>query len=295
MKKNNKNFKLGYYALTYIDILNQKSILDKMNKLPVTDEEMKKYKLLLQKSIGVIDAFRKSFEIFHTSRLKSRQKKDLPGLTDEQKKAMEKFQNSDIKHQYFSDTVIYYTGLSKDLSTIPISDIYTLMIMTSFVFLVTLAGGVVSRGCIEAGIGTNALENEIYGPVIRFGYQLEKKVAEYPRIVIGGILFNIIKNEMKIEDNSPEGTIRKLHAQKCFNLVKRDMDGVMILDYLGKEIKDTKIKIEDIIKDAHRFIITSLKNHYSNNNYKLVKRYLLLQNYFETCISKYWVSKENND
>ena len=138
--------------------------------------------------------------------------------------------------------------------------------MTAVVFLITLSSGIVSRGSIVAGIGTNYFENEIYGPALRNAYKLESEIAQYPRVVIDGNLVEKIKEELSLKTDSAEKILQKKLAEKCFNFITRDIDGVMILDYLSVEIREYEFDFKPVIESAYSYIQKSLEKFYSENN-----------------------------
>jgi hypothetical protein len=291
MEKSTKrtHFNIGFYALAFLDLLNQKNVLDKMGNLPNTETEKKEYIELLKETVGTIRDFRQAFNTFFEAMKKGKSiSSDNNKLSDKQKHALQKYLYSEIKSQYFSDTVIFYTPLSDYSKSLPISDVYDLLSMTAAVFLITLSSGIVSRGSIVVGVGTDFFENEIYGPALRNAYKLESEVAKYPRIVLDGNLIEKINEDINIEPKNSEEKLKKRIAEKCLNFITTDVDGVLILDYLGKEIKNYEFDFSPVILEAFRFVQNSLKTFYQENNYKLISRYSLLENYFQVRIEKFW-------
>lgn len=284
-----KTFSVGIYAMSFIDILNQKEILDMMDELPETEDEEKNFVELLSKSVGPINLLRSAYSDFRTGMEKGQKQRtsELP-TTKEIKDKLKQYQQTNIKSQYFSDTAIYYTPLSEKITVVPISDIYTLLMFTAYAFIGCLANGVVLRGGIDAGVGTNYFGNEVYGNVLRRSYKLESEIAEYPRIVIGGKLYRIIESEMTLEGDSSEIQIRRTQAQKSRSLITKDYDNVLILDYLGKGAKVKGYNTTELIKKCYVFIIKELEGFYNQNNYKLIQRYSKLRKYFEVSINKNW-------
>ena len=71
-------------------------------------------------------------------------------------------------------------------------------------------------------------------------YELESKVAEYPRIVIGQERINYLTqltngHKQLPEQDKEDIDLCKLMATRCLKMIVQDLDGVPILDYLGKE------------------------------------------------------------
>ena len=218
-----KTFKVGLYASAYFDVLNQKEAINKLNYLPKTEEEKKEYIQHLNETVGVIDLFRTSF--YHIIQgikkgKESRQKEGFDQLDEKQKEIIKIFLNSNIKIHSFSDTLILFTPLSIDSNTTPISEIYNLLSISSIVFLINIANGIFFRGGIEASYGTDYFKKEIYGPALYHSYQLENEIAQYPRIVVGGFLSELVKSEFRNNGNSTETRLKHDLAEKCMNFIK---------------------------------------------------------------------------
>lgn len=59
------------------------------------------------------------------------------------------------------------------------------------------------RAGVEVGLGTELDNGEIYGPVLYKAYELESKVAEYPRIVVGKELINYLTTLVNAHEQLP--------------------------------------------------------------------------------------------
>ncbi|NQT26398.1 hypothetical protein HQ585_13680 [candidate division KSB1 bacterium] len=277
--KQRDKFKVGYYALAYLDLLNQKNVLLRMKDLPNSDNEYEEFKQLLIDSYGVVCHFRNNFEQVIKGINRAKQKSIYVDLTDEQMHIYNKFNNSGIQHQYFSDTVLYYTFINHDANYLPICDIYDLLGITASVFYTGLSKGIVSRGSIDVGIGSDFFKNEIYGPILGRAYELESTMAKYPRIVIGPGLVQYIQAELENPGNSHENNISKLFARKCKELIIVDKDGVAILDYMGGIVRKFPVFDDELYRNTMEFIDKEIIKFEKENNNKLYERYVLLKEY----------------
>jgi len=293
----NDKVNFQYYALAYIDVLNQTEHLKNINKLHITEEEKQEFIVHIKNTFGIINGFRNLFSSFFDGRLKAQEycNDKLKELKGDKKVIMRKFGNMVIKKQLFSDTVIYYTPLAEGYNHVPIVDILRIFQALSFTFIAALAAKLAVRGSFEAGIGSDLFENEIYGPVLYHAHRLESEKAYYPRIVIGEELFEYIQGEMKNNIDNIEFKLRKKYASKCFKMLCKDVDGTLILDYLGAEIRNITIRDtenkeihEFHVNEAYKFISSEYNRFLSNDDNKLAGRYYLLKNYFSERIGEYW-------
>lgn len=60
---------IGHVALAFIDLLSQKDVLRKINKLPESEEEENEFIGLWELSVGTIMSFRVAFDTFYKSLL----------------------------------------------------------------------------------------------------------------------------------------------------------------------------------------------------------------------------------
>ena len=97
------------------------------------------------------------------------------------------------------------------------------------VSILEFRAGTFFRGGIEIGAGIELSDGDLYGPVLNNVHQLEEKVANYPRVVIGKRLDNFIHSEGQPVDieyfpNSALANARDI----CKGLVCQDNDGQII-------------------------------------------------------------------
>ena len=290
----NREIDFSNFALAFLDVLNQKEILEKIKSLPKNQkEEREEFVSLLKQSLGKLHKFRTALDSF----FKAWDKVPVhtKELSKEHQKLFDCIRKSGIKKQLFSDSVIYYTSLSENSTHIPIFDIHKILLGVSSVFISALASRVVFRGGIDIGIASdNFFKKEIYGPALYNAYHLESEIAQYPRIVVGNELFKYIFAESKRNGNDHESNIRQHYAEICVKMICHDADGIKILDYLGegvlqsikeentllKEIETAMIAANDFVeKELNRFKENVRENRNNKLDQKLAQRYFLLNNY----------------
>jgi len=275
----NNDIKISYCLVAFVDLLGQKNELEKLNKLPFPGNEAEKEELIekVKATYGVVRTFREVFEKRFTSELQRKNPSPLPAGY---KKMLG---DSAIKTQAFSDGLVVYTSLEEKSGRLPIIDVYRILGACTSAFLVFLSNGKPIRGGIEIGIGMETEKYGIYGPVVADAYQLEKEVAEYPRIVVGENLKEYLKSEKKLHQNSIRG-LRKSRAEDCENLLITDKNGISYLDFLGKSFKEDIAgdSLENVPSQAYKFVLEEISVFEKENNRKLLDRYRTLKEYMDS-------------
>jgi len=290
MSKGNINY--YFYLLAFVDVLGQKEIFQELEKEALSDNHPKLIEAHKQTALFV-DELRSGFKDFFDAYTVDKEPsvKVSPDKMD-QFKAMLK---SNLKHQRFSDSIQAYVCLHTDqYHSNAINGVFGTLLACGGMLLLSLASKKAFRAGIEVGLGTELENGEIYGPVLYKAYELEHKVAEYPRIVIGQELINYLKQlaigHQQMEEQVKEDVdLCKLMATNCLKMIVRDLDGVPILDYLGDEFMRSINENPERVKEyrkvfdlALQFVEAEYAKRKQAGDKKLALRYYLLLNYFRT-------------
>lgn len=289
------NFQFNYYLVAYVDVLNQKNILQNIDHLPENDDEKALFVEALKNSFGVVNAFRQSFHNF----FKGYENRPTPNvineLSSEQRQAIIRSTEPGIQKQLFSDSIVIFTSLADNSKHLPIATTCSIIEGLASVFLSCLASKVAIRGGMEIGIASESFFNaEIYGPALYQAYHLESQVAMYPRIVIGTQLYKYLILNSEIDKDDPESLIVKKIAHRCINLITLDTDGMAIIDYLSIHFKNMFIKNDELKKliydqaiQAYEFVNTQWAFFRNKGDQKLASRYFNLKVYFDQRIKPF--------
>ncbi|MBI3804421.1 MAG: hypothetical protein HY282_11740 [Nitrospirae bacterium] len=275
--------RFNYYLIAFIDILNQKESLQKFKRLPVTADEKETFSQVIRETFGVVDGFRTSFEKFFSEKVKSTIPMEM--IPEEHRQMFIEARKTEVKFQGFSDTIVVYVSLNDETIKAPINGVFAALAACASTFLISLAIGHVCRGGIEIGWASEFYEGEIYGSALLDAYHLESEVAQYPRIVIGDQVINYLMSMKRAEGSDPLTKIGSQMADFCLSLFARDVDGNLILDYLGEGFKKHMAPngfvgdFKDIPKKAYKFAEKELEKWREARNTKLSIRYNLLLNY----------------
>ena len=290
---------LQSYALAYIDILNQKSKLRELNKIPngkqIDEVHLKK----IADTYGRVYQLREDAEKFFTS-ISNRpcpSKEEYIEKFGTSKKYDEYCQylkntNVAITTQMFSDSIVVYTPLENSEGKPMLSGLFQLLSSCAQTFLLSTSRKSIVRGGIEVGIGAELSNMDFYGPVLGKAYFLESKVAQYPRIVIGNELMSNLKKWETINPSDELESVNHTLANLSSQWITVDGDGRLILDYLGlglKYIADNypSLNLNELVpSNIIPEIITCLNEQMTSienqQDTKLGLRYLAFQNYIES-------------
>lgn len=272
---------IRYYLVAFLDILGQRQNLRKINILPRDEREFQK----VREPLGTVLRFREQFAKFFEG---FERKKPIPqGLSSDQAIAYDdlkrRAEKVNPKIQSFSDSIIIYVPVSDDNKIVHLDGIPPTLLAIAGCFLSLMATGSLFRGGIDIGIGVEIDNGDFYGPALVNAYDLESKIAKYPRIVMGKnfvefIYFNIQKPETDIHSE-----VNRQLARFCLDLLLIDGDGKFILDYLGEKYRDIAKGILpfDLPSRAKSFFESQMEKVKEQQDSKLYIYYNALAVYFE--------------
>jgi hypothetical protein len=281
MKKEDK-VNVNWYLVAFVDVLGQKNLLRNLRGLPANSEKgFEQFIHLLKETAGTVELLRKVFLSFFESYNKPTL--DQSQLTEEQKLLYSKFKGNELKSHMFSDFVSLSLSLRDDENRVPMSGVYSTMVSAASVMLTMLSGKKVIRGGIDVGIGLELRNGDIYGSAVSRAYEIESKIAQYPRIVIGDDLSKYLDAQSKRTVNNPFDDMNRQLAQLCTQFIVTDEDGHPFLDYLGEPFKnDIAGQLSpEIVTNAYKFVVEQWLKFRSQKNSKLALRFMLLRDYFE--------------
>jgi len=287
------------YLVASIDVLGQKEAFKDMQTIPTDDKSKKKFRKAHKETALFIEAFRVGFRnSFDTY---SEDNESIVKVPEEKREKFEEIRKSlTIKYQFFSDSMLAAIPLQTEkYQSNAINSVYGILGACGGMLLLSLSEKKALRVGIDVGPGTELKDGDIYGPALARAYTLENEVANYPRIVIGGEFLNYLLNlshkteQFPGQDEEDKEICRNM-ADLCLRMMVKDLDGILILDYLGEEFWNKVLKKTDTSKEmfgkAYDFVKKEYEQKRESGKRKLALRYYLLHNYFR---AKSYVSEEN--
>lgn len=267
------------YAVAFIDLLGQKAEMPGRYLPPNRDEAI----ALVKESVGKIIGMQKLFERFYHgftapsahdiySRLPEGVKREAPDLAP-----------GELKWQHFSDGFVIYAPLGNGLVSSPSNSIFGMLLATGVLCCSGLAAHSPIRAGLDVGWGVEYRPNELYGAALACGYHLESQVAQWPRVVVGEGLMEYLNHYASPTGADIGARFRNLMAKQCMGLIAPDIDGQMVVDYLGKNFAEAVGGGFDkrLVGDARLFVEAQFGHWRSAGDLKLETRYAQLKRYFD--------------
>lgn len=281
--RRDENLLFQHYLVVFIDILGQRRGLREITNLPTKDGEKDPFVRKLKETFGKVDALRGAFRNFFETAESSSPNTSLvpPQYRDE----FISSQKSETYFYGFSDSIIIAVPLmSDDDNCTAMNGVYSALVAASGIGLIALSSKIALRGGIDVGIATQIEGKEIYGPALERAYFLESNLAECPRFLVGKELSTYLHWVESQVYKTRMGEVSKAFARLCREMIIQDMDGRLILDFMGaraKEAADASIGLE-VVKSARDFVLSEYETHVHNGNDKLSSRYFRLLRYIDS-------------
>ena len=275
------------YVAAWIDVLNQKEGLKKLNELPVSEADLEAYIQTLKETVGVVDLYRRCFPTAFASidRGADQAAQEDPRSVST---AVRKLESADIMSLAFSDTMLYWAPVDEESSQLGIAAVHKMFLGLSIVMGLTLSRGLACRGGIDVGWASDFFPDQIYGPLLTQVYRLESREACWPRLVAGEPLVNLIQNRCCQQELTLRDNVRRTISNLCRDLICRAPDDVWMLDYLGAGARAQIQMMGDLIQPIRKFVHQELKRFRSACDKKLTSRYEQLHKYVENSYNMNW-------
>lgn len=266
------------YAVAFIDLLGQKSAMPSRHLHDLTEEAIQEIKDSVGRIIGTQELFINFYE-GHTggnTLFNSFPKKVQDSLPD--------MAPGKLKWQPFSDGMMVYIPLGKGIIASPTNSLFSLLCASGMLCIYGLAARSPLRIGIDVAWALEYRPGELYGSAIAHAYELESKVAKWPRVVVGEGLLGYLSWYVDSDDGSLTARYRSAMAKTCLSFLARDRNEQVFLDYAGPEFYHiTKgSQIDTIYQSALTFASSELSHWKKQGNNKLTNRYEMLVSYLRS-------------
>lgn len=250
---------------------------------------------LEKETYGFVEEFRNlfttSFDNFKNITLKH----PTSSLSGKERAEIEKAAKDICVLGFFSDSALFYLPFDAKNKLSTYYRIAATLYACTCVSQIGFKYGNFFRGGLEIGMATKLGNGDIYGPVLFEVNNLEKEVADYPRIVTGKQLSLFIQKNNQVENSVNSNAALSRIDKFCKTMIYCDDDGEFAIDYIGKGIADLSRSsykpIRDSVKQGIEKIEESLCEQIKSNNSELVIRYGKLLAYYRSRM-KLWDNQE---
>lgn len=189
-----KSFEKHLYGVIYLDVLGQKELINKFAKNNASVDDERHLQKVLQHIKKLLDGLMKLKEQFVEENAEALYHQISNNCTSTNSSVLlsdvtvERVRNSlretSFGIQQFSDSTLLYARLDGSDSCMAKVLLGLLVALLPGVMLEAFAKGIFFRGAITVGDAWELDDNNLYGSAIHEAYELEEKVAQWPRIVL---------------------------------------------------------------------------------------------------------------
>ena len=190
------------------------------------------------------------------------QRSEQAGATFEFRSTGESMVNNEIIYQSFSDCFVLSTAFGQPL---PVAMMATasLLVQCGSLMPILMAARIPVRGGVEVGYGTLTDDEPpgLVGASLVKAYALESRKAEYPRILIGPELVEVVRRFAEMTPSSKDERLAAGSARYVNQLLWDEPNGTVALDYLNPLIVSMlDTEHPDLLRSAYGFVQESISS-----------------------------------
>jgi hypothetical protein len=282
----NRKFPVGNHVVCLIDVLGQNEKLAEWDKHPIPSNGKPSTGLIkaLKNTAGVILPIRELCTELFCKAKEYCPPEYMDSLSPSSKELLDRFHNSEIKTQYFSDTLVFYTPIENEDADVNVGRIFEMIIGACALMITMLAGKDPVRGSLCVGQGIELGEGDFYGPALSLAHRLEAKEAGHPRILVQESVTKLLTRQKRFSQHAVVEPMMRRNAVKALALLDRDKDGHRIVDYAGKGWCEHTSGAHELllpqVEAAHAVVCAERKRFQNDpDDTKLGPRYALVEEY----------------
>jgi hypothetical protein len=224
----------GYWFVAYLDLLGIRRAFLNTDFLP-GDDTRRQTELIeaLQLSVGAIRRLRSQLAACFVAKDGDRPQVSFAGLPPEKLAESARLQKARVRRDPISDGVVVACPLMPEDGHFPTRGVWDGITACVTLMLVNLAEGRALRGGLDVATAIE-IDDELFGAAIVRAYELESKLADYPRLAVGEGLVNYLRASSTAPGAELDRALeRKMAPDMLDSFLKRDFDGQWIVDYAG--------------------------------------------------------------
>lgn len=226
------------HIVCMMDLLGQKDQLAKWSVMPTDDVLTPEMMEAIEASAGAVHWFRTNFEqYFYEVNKPTIPESLLQTLPDFRRAQYNRVRNLALHSHSFSDTFLFYAPLQTSKKENTILPLFGMLFACCWGMLTSLAAERPLRGGLALGVGLELPGHNFYGPALAEAYQLESRVADYPRVAVAGDVIARLEDARSITTYYPDDDFLQRASSRaadgCLQLLRRDVDNYWIVDYMS--------------------------------------------------------------
>lgn len=274
------------YCISFLDLLGQRRAMHGQGLLPSVDttEGKQAFRSVIRDSIGAIFRLQRGADEMLRGALDRDPNSPLRlSLQDAQKEIWDEMHKTCIQQQRWSDGLVFFASLGDRQIKCPMGGPFWIIAQAGCHCFLGLAAGQPVRGGIDVAWGVELRPGELYGPAVSCAYDLESKVAQRPRIVVGQRAVDMLETYRCNQGTDYFAQYDRTLAEASLKLLKRDEDGQWIVHYLGHHFRAmvTQGQHSEMHRLGKAFVLQQLNGYRAAGDEKLTVRYEHVLSYFD--------------
>ena len=273
------------YVVVYLDILGQADALKTFPTILRKDADPNSLLKCFSETYGKAHILRSDIKSYYE--YIQNQSAKYNNISVKHREATDRLKGNEIKFQPLSDAIVVYNKLNNSMDEMySIIPIYIMLGGSIMILLSAFSNEIAIRGGIEIGIAADWEDFGIYGSALYNAIDMEKNIANYPRIVLGDEIINCLEYWADNQKDDNLSILNKKKADQCLSIIGKDGDGRPFIDFLSEKVppffgNNYPIeKFRELADKGTKFVKREYERFKKEKNSKLTWRYKLLLDYF---------------
>ncbi len=276
----------GYHVVSIIDLLGQKDHLLKWADFPKDGQITPELQAAVDRSAGAVHWLSEMFVAFFKDTKECAMPETFDALSPEQQTPYRRFSGGEPLKERFSDTFLFHSPIANTHGDESILPLCRILLTCGRTMIGSLADRIPLRGAVTIGTGV-MFDDGFYGPALAEAHHLENEIADSPRIVVSTRIPSFLDETRNFSQDPWIERVSRETATWCRRLLCTDIDGQVIVDFLGEATKETfrdrnKKEATQKVQKAYDFVCEEASRFRAEHNEKLTRRYDHLQEYMKS-------------
>lgn len=229
------------YVSAFVDLLGLSSSLMKLEGLPISGAGTPESGGLVKDSIGEIIKFRQLVKLIFDRQVPNEETlPELATLSAHDRLEFITSQSHGTAFRWFSDCCLISVPSAEGHPERMMNGIYRLFVSLSAMSVFLLADGQPMRGGVEVGYGGDVGDGEVIASGLAKAYELESRVANYPRVAVGPHLQEVLQHPLEARGPARFSQITRSLRMKALAMLKpmENGEGLSFIDFLGPSMME---------------------------------------------------------
>jgi hypothetical protein len=227
------DLQVAYHAVAFFDLLGQASELLMLQDLPDSKAGREALVACIRRTVGVVEAFRKTFTDFYESYTAiDTLEQQVRRLPPPKSAVLPLLQRPELRFTHFSDATVISVPLVNTHQRLSLRAVTGLFTAAAATMTYCAVAGIPVRGALDVGVGCVLPGGDFYGRPLATTVSLEK-CADWPRVLVGDDALSFLEFVASSTPTDAVDRVNKGLALEVLSWIFVDIDKRHGLDYLG--------------------------------------------------------------